>query len=95
MAVDTQRSSVVALTMPASTVAYTNTTSRAATVNFYAGTVTVISVLDPVSGSFVQVAASSPATIHLVPGGQFKVTYSVVPTAIATYHPANPVQGGL
>lgn len=66
--------------IPASTVAATNTSGLPATVSISGGTVTVVAVA-AVGGSFVTVATSTPCTVVVPPGGQIKMTYSVVPTS--------------
>ena len=72
---------ITAPTIPASTVAAANPSGLSAQVNIVGGTVTVIAVAVAGSSTFTTMATSSPATVTVPPGGQIKMTYSVVPTS--------------
>lgn len=67
--------------IPASTVAQANPYGVPVTVSLSAGTVTVVAVAPANSSTFTTVATSSPCTVTVPPGGQIKLTYSVVPTS--------------
>lgn len=72
---------VTAPSIPASTVAASNPSGLSANVNIAGGTVTVISIAPAGSSTFTQVGTTTPATVTVPPGGQIKMTYSVVPTS--------------
>jgi hypothetical protein len=72
---------VTAPAIPASTVAASNPSGLAATVQINGGTVTAISIASAGSSTFTQVGTTTPATVTVPPGGQIKMTYSVVPTS--------------
>lgn len=74
---------ITAPSIPASTVAASNPSGLAATVTITGGTVTVISVAPAGSATFTQVGTTTPASVTVPPGGQIKMTYSVVPTSWA------------
>lgn len=84
MAVDTRTQTVAAITPAASTVANINTGGHRRVINVFGGTVTSVSVQDPKSGSFVQIATASPAVFIVNPNQQWKMTYSVAPTVVGT-----------
>lgn len=85
MAVDTRTQTVSVITpIAATTVANTNTGGHRRAFNIFGGTVTNVSVQDPKTGSFIQVASASPATIIVNPNQQWKMTYSVAPTVVGT-----------
>ena len=71
---------IAAPSIPATTVAANNPSGLPATVSISGGTVTVVAVA-PAGGSFTTVATSTPSTVTVPPGGQIKLTYSVVPTS--------------
>lgn len=73
--------------VPASTVAYTNTSGQTALVTIIGGTVTSVNV--PAGGT--QVATGSGFTATVAAGQTISVTYSVVPTWYwSTFTPAVP-----
>lgn len=72
---------VAAPSIPATTVAAANPYGLAASVSISGGTVTVVAVAPANSNTFTTVATSTPSTVTVPPGGQIKLTYSVVPTA--------------
>jgi hypothetical protein len=61
-------------TLPASTVAATNTSGQYVAVGISGGTVTAVTV------NGVQVASGTGVNVSLPPGGTISVTYSVAPT---------------
>jgi len=74
--------------VPASTVAYTNTSGQTAAVTFTGGTVTSINV--PAGGT--QVATATNFTATVAAGQTISVTYSVVPVWYwSTFTPAVPL----
>lgn len=74
--------------VPASTVAYTNTSGQTALVTFTGGTVTSINV--PAGGT--QVATATNFTATVAAGQTISVTYSVVPVWYwSTFTPAVPL----
>jgi hypothetical protein len=73
--------------VPASTVAYTNTSGQTASVTIVSGTVTSVNV--PAGGTQVAVATNFTATV--LAGQTISVTYSVLPTWYwSTFTPAVP-----
>jgi hypothetical protein len=74
--------------VPASTVAYTNTSGQTASVTIVSGTVTSINV--PAGGT--QVATATNYTATVAAGQTISITYSVVPTWYwSTFTPAMPL----
>ena len=74
--------------VPASTVAYTNTSGQTAAVTIVGGTVTSVNV--PAGGT--QVATATNFTATVAAGQTISVTYSVVPTWYwSTFTPAIPL----
>jgi hypothetical protein len=71
--------------VPASTVAYVNTTGQAAAVTLTGGTVTSVEV------NGTQVATATPVTVTVPAGASITVTYTVAPAwAWSTFTPAVP-----
>lgn len=77
---DSKPGDVVAITMPASTVAYRSTQRIACDLALTGGTVTQIDFSRD-GANWITVAAATPYVLRLNPNDQFRATYTVAPTA--------------